>query len=141
MIHTKNLENGVMGFGTIESEKDVEKVLAAMLKMFGDDDEDECDDECECECDEDMRDECECECDDDESDGLPHVVSIGYCDELEEVVVMKDNGNKWGLCAALLEAAAQEWPVEEDIDEDLVDGFKELAVVAREKLNDELEDE
>lgn len=67
----------------------------------------------------------------DTSDGVPHVVSIGYADNYDEVVIMNDYADPWSLSAALLEALAKVWPGEEPIDDKLVATLKELAGEAR----------
>lgn len=161
MIHVKKTENGVMGFGSIETVEDVEKLienLAEILGSAGEELEPEVepaphddlldtlmdalgwgeDDECDC-------DECECDREDedidadeeewDEFDGLPHVVSVGYTHDFDEVVIMNDRDTKWGLAEAFLRAAAKVWPVEDGQDEKLKGALLELAGVAHEHVD------
>lgn len=161
MIHVKKTENGVMGFGSIETVEDVEKLienLAEILGSAGEELEPEVepaphddlldalmdalgwgeDDECDC-------DECECDREDedidadeeewDEFDGLPHVVSVGYTHDFDEVVIMNDRDTKWGLAEAFLRAAAKVWPVEDEQDEKLKGALLELAGVAHEHVD------
>ena len=161
MIQVKKLNNGVMGFGTIESKDDVKQMIEDLAELFDDDDECEASDECEahgeCECndaphddlldalmdapgwdedeDEDDCDEDECECDEGELDGLPHVASIGYSHDYDGVVIMNDRDTKWGLAEALLRAAAKTWPIEEESDEKLKGALLELAGVAHEHVD------
>ena len=159
MIHVKKTENGVMGFGSIETKEDVEKLienlaeilssageelepevepaphddlLDALMDALGWDEDDESDcDECECE-DEDIdADEEEW----DEYDGLPHVVSVGYTHDYNDVVIMNDRDTKWGLAEAFLRAAAKTWPIKDEQDEKLVDSLRELAGAAHEHVD------
>lgn len=162
MIHVKKTDNGMFGFGTIENENDVEELIEKLIDLIGgDDDDEECEaydecDECECECeasedcdcndaphddlldalmdaigwDEDEEDECE-----DEVDGLPHVVSIGYTHDYDQVVIMNDRDTKWGLAEAFLRAAAKVWPIEVESDEKLRMALLELAGVAHEHVD------
>lgn len=158
MIHVKKLDNGVMGFGSIETKEDVEKLiknlieilacaeeepepavepaphddlLDALMDELGWDDEDDCDcDERECDCeDEDI------DADEEEYDGLPHVVSIGYTHDYDQVVIMNDRDTKWGLAEAFLRAAAKTWPIEDGEDEKLRDALLEAAGVAHEHVD------
>lgn len=157
MIHVKKTENGVMGFGSIETKEDVEKLIKNLIEIFAcaeeepepevepaphddlldalmdelgwDEDEDEADDD---------DDECEDEdadADEDEYDGLPHVVSIGYTHDYDQVVIMNDRDTKWGLAEAFLRAAAKVWPIEEESDEKLRGALLELAGVAHEHVD------
>lgn len=156
MIHVKKTENGVMGFGSIETKEDVEKLienlaeilrsageelepevepaphddlLDALMDALGWDEDEECDcDECECE-DEDI------DADEEEWDGLPHVVSVGYTHDSDEVVIMNDCDTKWGLAEAFLRAAAKVWPIEDGEDERLKGALLELAGVAHEHVD------
>ena len=159
MIHVKKTENGVMGFGSIETVEDVEKLIENLAEILGnageelepevepaphdelldalmdalgwgeDDEEEECD---ECDCD-------ECEEEDEEEwdtlDGLPHVVSVGYTHDYDEVVIMNDRDTKWGLAEAFLRAAAKAWPIEDEQDEKLRDALLEVAGVAHEHVD------
>lgn len=158
MIHVRKTENGAMGFGSIETVEDVEKLIENLAEILGsageepepevepaphdelldalmdalgwgeDDEEEECD---ECECEDDDADEEEW----DALDGLPHVVTVGYTHDCDEVVIMNDRDSKWGLAEALLRAAAKTWPVEVEQDEKLKGALLELAGVAHEHVD------
>ena len=149
MIHVKKTENGVMGFGSIETKEDVEQLIENLAEILGGAHEepevepaphddlfdalmDALEEECDC-------DECECDCDDeeecDERDGLPHVVSVGYTHDYDEVVIMNDRDTKWGLAEAFLRAAAKTWPIEDGEDERLKGALLELAGVAHEHVD------
>lgn len=156
MIHVKKTENGVMGFGSIETKEDVEELIKNLVEIlscaeeeaepevepapnddlfdalmdalgWGEDEECDCD-ECECECEDEDADE-------DERDGLPHVVSVGYTHDSDEVVIMNDRDTKWGLAEAFLRAAAKVWPIEDGEDERLKGALLELAGVAHEHVD------
>lgn len=153
MIHVKKTENGVMGFGSIETKEDVEKLIKNLVEILScaeeepeiepapnddlfdalmdalgwDEDEEYCD-ECDCECEDEDADE-------DERDGLPHVVSVGYTHDCDEVVIMNDCDTKWGLAEAFLRAAAKVWPIEDGEDERLKGALLELAGVAHEHVD------
>ena len=159
MIHVKKTENGVMGFGSIETKEDVEQLIKNLIEIFTCAEEEQEpevepaphddlldalmdalgwgeDDECDCN-------ECECEDEDidadeeewDEYDGLPHVVSVGYTHDYDEVVIMNDRDTKWGLVEAFLRAAAKVWPIEDREDERLKGALLELAGVAHEHVD------
>ena len=156
MIHVKKTENGVMGFGSIETKEDVEKLIKNLVEILSCVDEEpelevepaphddlfdtlmdalgwDEDEECDC-------DECECDCEDDdtgedERDGLPHVVSVGYTHDYDEVVIMNDRDTKWGLAEAFLRAAAKTWPIEDGEDERRKGALLELAGVAHEHVD------
>lgn len=154
MIHVKKTENGVMGFGSIETKEDVEKLIKNLVEIlscaeeepeiepaphddlfdtlmdalgWGEDEECDCD-ECDCE----REDE---DADEDEPYGLPHVVSVGYTHDCDEVVIMNDCDTKWGLAEAFLRAAAKVWPIEDGEDERLKGALLELAGVAHEHVD------
>ena len=81
--------------------------------------------------------ELEDEEDDDEvwtNSDVPHVVSIGYCDEYDEVVIMNDKNDPWNVAAALLLAVAKKWPGTDEIDEKLRATLKDLAEDARKNV-------
>lgn len=155
MIHVKKTENGMMGFGSIETVEDVEKLIENLAEVLGvvadeepevedaphdelldalmdalgwgeDDEEEECD-----ECEDDDADEEEW----DALDGLPHVVTVGYTHDYDEVVIMNDRDTKWGLAEAFLRAAAKTWPIEDEQDEKLKGTLLELAGVAHEHVD------
>lgn len=153
MIHVKKTENGVMGFGSIETKEDVEKLIENLAEILGCADEEpeiesaphddlldalmdalgwDEDDECDCdECDEDE----DIDADEEECDGLPHVVSVGYTHDYDEVVIMNDRDTKWGLAEAFLRAAAKVWPIEDGEDEKLRGALLEAAGVAHEHVD------
>lgn len=156
MVHVKKTENGVMGFGSIETVEDVEKLIENLTELLGNvaDDEPEVEDAPHdelldalmdalgwCEDDDEKEEECdECECEDDEEewdalDGLPHVVTVGYTHDCDEVVIMNDRDTKWGLAEALLRAAAKVWPIEDEQDEKLKGALLEVAGVAHEHVD------
>lgn len=156
MIHVKKTENGVMGFGSIETKEDVEKLIENLAEILGCSDEEpeiepaphddlldalmdtlgwDEDEECDCdECDEDEDVDADEE-EWDEFDGLPHVVSVGYTHDYDEVVIMNDRDTKWGLAEAFLRAAAKVWPIEDESDEKLKGALLELAGVAHEHVD------
>lgn len=154
MVHVRKTENGVMGFGSIETVEDVEKLIENLGEVLGNvaDDEPEVEDAPHDELldalmdalgwgEDDEEEECdECDCEDDEEewdtlDGLPHVVSVGYTHDYNEVVIMNDRDTKWGLAEAFLRAAAKTWPVEDEQDEKLKGALLELAGVAHEHVD------
>lgn len=156
MVHVRKTENGVMGFGSIETVEDVEKLIENLAEVLGNvaDDEPEVEDAPHDELldalmdalgwgkdDDEEEEECdECDCEDDEEewdtlDGLPHVVSVGYTHDCDEVVIMNDRDTKWGLAEAFLRAAAKAWPIEDEEDEKLKGALLEVAGVAHEHVD------
>lgn len=132
MIYTKKTDNGIFGFGSIDSVEDGERLLDALMEaLFGDEEDEDIEEQTE---DEDVEEKEPCDEEEVDVDGLPHVVAIGYADDEEEVVVMNDYGSKWGLCAALLEAVVKEWPETDQFADKLKVGIKELAEVCRERV-------
>lgn len=154
MIHVKKTENGVMGFGSIETVEDVEKLIENLAEVLGNvaDDEPEVEDAPHDELldtlmdalgwgEDEEEEECdERDCEDDEEewdalDGLPHVVTVGYTHDCNEVVIMNDRDTKWGLAEAFLRAAAKVWPIEDEEDEKLKGALLEVAGVAHEHVD------
>lgn len=109
-----------------------EKLDAFLDWLFEDEDDDAAED---IEEDVDVEDDAEEDVVDDEDDWVPHLIAIGYHDDYSEVVVMHDeNGNKWGMSAALLNSLVRTWPGKTELDESLRAAFKELAECAHEQL-------
>ena len=119
---------------------DFEKEVTAWLDALCDWLEDEIDVDVEVEDDEEYEeeaDETEEDIDEEETMGntdVPHVVSIGYADDYDEVVIMNDKNDPWNVAAALLLAVAKKWPGSDEIDEKLKETLKDLAEDARKNV-------
>lgn len=62
---------------------------------------------------------------------LQHVVSVGYADDVDDVVVMSNENDREKIHAALLLAAAKIWPCDCDADVEYVNTLRSLANDAR----------
>ena len=127
MINVKKTKNGILGYGTIDGEEFVK----AFLSTLGlDEDEEEEIEEIEpeeTECDEEYEPVEESEIVENE-----HLVSIGYNDADNIVVINHDEAaHPWSVASALLEAAALMWPLKIETDKKLVAAMKELAEMGR----------
>ena len=128
-----------MGFKTID---ELRAFVDAMVDIITDEDgkdDDHIIDEDEMVSDDELTDGIDYD-DDDDGDELTestaivneHVVTVGYSDENDVVVLTYDNPqSRYSMCAALLTAAANLWPGTKDIDDKLCDCLWDLADGAR----------
>lgn len=134
-----------MGFKTID---ELRAFVDAMVDIITDDDgkdDDHIIDEDEMVSDDELTDGIDYDDDDDGDDDCDgdeltestaivneHVVTVGYSDENDVVVLTYDNPkSRYSMCAALLTAAANLWPGTKDIDDKLCDCLWDLADGAR----------
>ena len=130
-----------MGFKTID---ELRAFVDAMVDIITDEDgkdDDHIIDEDEMVSDDELTDGIDYDDDDgDDGDELTestaivneHVVTVGYSDENDVVVLTYDNPkSRYSMCAALLTAAANLWPGTKEIDDKLCDCLWDLADGAR----------
>lgn len=132
MIHTMKTNDGVVGFGAAEN---LDELVTDLMKALG-----YCNDE------EDDEDEPEEAIDNDdlidttETIESNHLVSVAYNDDTDIVVINYDTpAHPWAVASALLEAAAEMWPLKIPKDHEFVEALRDLAAMGRDIGNDSVE--
>lgn len=124
--------DGVVACGTAEN---LDELVMDLMKALGYcDDNDEEEDEVEEAIDDDEL------IDTTETIESNHLVSVAYNDDTDIVVINYDTPtHPWSVASALLEAAAEMWPLKIPKDHEFVEALRDLAAMGRDIGNDSVE--